>query len=254
MSGLLNLFYPPLDALDTVLGPLPAALRLVVFGALSGALAMALYRLFSNQERIRARKAEIREIRVALKAAADDFDATMRLSRRNLAASFRLLGAVILPAILSSLPLLIVLAWLAGHYEHHLPAPGAPVPIAFAPGPDGMRVEPEQAVVAGEHGPLLLWPAAGETRRFVDPQGLVYAGPPPDVAASIVHKRRWWNWLLGNEAGYLRDDAGIEAITLALPERTVLPGVPSWLGGWEAIYFLSIFATSLLIKAAFRIE
>ena len=254
MSGLLNLFYPVFDALDAVLGFLPAALRLVVFGALSGAIAMGLYRLGSNQDRIRARKAEIQAIRVALKAAGDDFAATMRLSRRNLAASLRLLGAVFVPAVLSSLPLLAIIAWLASHYDHLVPAPGTPVPIAFQPGPDGVAVEPAGALVQGAGGPALRWPAAGEAWRFVDAQGLVYAGPPADVAASIVHKPRWWNWLLGNEAGYLRADAGLEAIELALPERTVLLGVPGWLSGWEAVYFLSVLVTSLLIKVAFRIE
>lgn len=255
MNGLLNLFYPLLDAFDWSLGFLPAALRVVLLGVLSGAVAMGLYRLLSDQGKIRAQKEEIKRLRAALAAAQDDLGETMRLSRRNLAASFRLLGTVLGPALLSSLPLLVVIAWLAAHYGYAVPAPGTPVPLAFEPGPDGVAVEPEGALRQEAQGPRLLWPApGGAAPRFVDAQGLVYAGPPPELPATVVHKKLWWNWLLGNEAGYLRPDAGLEAITFDLAPRVLVPGVPAWLGGWEAVYFLSVLVASLLIKFRFRIE
>ena len=92
MNGLLNLFYPVLDAYDWALGFLPTLVRVIVLGVLSGAVAMGLYVLLSDQAKIRARKAEMQRIRAALAAAKDDFNETMRLSKRNLAASFGLLG------------------------------------------------------------------------------------------------------------------------------------------------------------------
>ena len=128
------------------------------------------------------------------------------------------------------------------------------MPVDFLPAADGMAVEPAGALVREGEAVRLLWPAAGEPLRFVDAGGLAYAGPPADVAATTIHKREWWNWLLGNEAGYLRPDAAVDEIALDLPALTVLSGVPSWLGGWEAVYFLSVLVASLLIKAAFKIE
>jgi hypothetical protein len=255
LNGVLNLFYPVLAALDAALGFLPPVLRLVVLGALSGALAMGLYGLLSDQARIRARKAEMRRLQAALKAAKDDFAQTMRLSRRNLAVSLGLLGIVVGPALLSSLPLLVVIAWLSsGPYGYQLPAAGTPVPVSFAPALDGIAVEPAEALVRDGDGERLRWPAPGSPVRFLDAHGLVYAGPPADVPATTVRKRAWWNWLWGDEAGYVRADAPIEAISFALPPRTLIPGVPSWLGGWEAVYFLSVLVASLAIKVAFRIE
>ena len=62
MNGLLNLLYPLLDALDWSLGFLPAVLRVVLLGVLSGAVAMGLYVLLSNQDSIRARKEEMQRI------------------------------------------------------------------------------------------------------------------------------------------------------------------------------------------------
>jgi hypothetical protein len=254
LNGVLNLFYPVLDAFDRALSFLPAGLRLATFGVLSGALAMGLYRLCSNQARIRAQKAEIQKIRAALQAARDDFAETMRLSRRNLAASFGLVGVVLVPAVVSSLPLLAVIGWLAAHYGHVLPSPGAPIPLAFTPADVEIGVEPQARLLREGTALRLLWPAPGEVPSFTDARGTVYAGPPADLPATVVHKRAWWNWLLGNEAGYLRADAALDAITFALPARAILPGLPGWLAGWEAIYFLSVLAASVVIKIAFRIH
>ncbi len=255
MNGVLNLAYPLLDAFDWSLSFLPASLRIVVLGALSGAAAMGLYVLLSNQERLRAAKADIRSIRVALNAAKDDFAETMRLSRRNLAASFKLLGVTLGPAVFSSLPLLAVIGWLAAHYGYALPAAGTAVPVTFAPTAGGITVEPPEALQGAADARTLRWPAEGPPPpRFVDAAGPVYEGPPADLPATTVHKKLWWNWLLGNEAGYLRDDAAVDEITLALAPRILVPGVPSWLGGWEAVYFLSVLVTSLAIKVGFKIE
>jgi hypothetical protein len=254
LNGLLNLAYPLLDAFDWSLGFLPGVLRVVLLGVLSGAVAMGLYVLFSNQDRIRAQKAEIQKIRVALGAAKDDFAETMRLSRRNLSASFKLLGIVLGPALLSSLPLLAVIGWLAAHYGYVVPAAGTAVPVAFEPGMAGITAEPAQALRNGANGPELVWPQAGQSPRFTDAQGPVYEGPPADLPATIVHKKLWWNWLLGNEAGYLRPDTSLDAITFAQAPRVLVQGVPSWLGGWEAVYFVSLLVASLLIKFGFKIE
>lgn len=254
MNGLLNLFYPVLDALDWSLGFLPVVLRVVLLGVLSGAVAMGLYVLLSNQDSIRARKEEMQRIRGALAAARDDFNETMRLSKRNLAASFGLLGVVAGPAILSSLPLLIVIGWLAAHYGYVLPAAGTPVPVTFEPTGAAVTVEPAAALTQGAAGPALAWPAVDALPRFLVDGAFVYEGPPPDRPASIVHQKVWWNWLLGNEAGYLAANPGLEAINFELAPLVLVPGVPSWLGGWEAVYFIAVFASSLLIKFGFRIE
>ena len=188
MNGLLNLAYPLLDAFDGSLSFLSAALRIVLLGAVSGGMAMGLYVLFSNQARLRACKEEIRAIRVALGAAKDDFSETMRLSRRNLAASFKLLGVTLGPALLSSLPLLAIIGWLAAHYGYTVPAAGTPVPVAFLPGADGIAVEPPDALQGGAETRTLRWPAEGASPRFVDAAGPVYEGPPADLPATTVHK------------------------------------------------------------------
>ncbi len=254
MNGFLNLSFPLLDTLDALLGFLPAALRVALFGVLSGGLTMGLYRWSSNQERIREQKAEMARIRRALAAATDDLAETMRLSRANLGASFRLLGTVTGPALLASLPVVFVIFWVATRFGYEPPPPASPVAIAFEPGRDGVTVEPRTALLE-EGGRLFLrWPTAAGEIRFDDGNGPIYLGPPPVPATDVVHKPRWWNLLLGNEMGYLREDAAIEAIRFELVPRRLLPGLPGWLAGWEAVYFASLLATSLLLKIVFRID
>ncbi len=254
MNGLLNLPFPLFDALDALIAFLPAGLRVALFGVASGIITMGLYRWSSNQEKIRRHKEEIGRIRRRLAAAGDDLGETMRLSRANLAASFRLLGTVTGPALLASLPILLVIVWVAARYGYEPPPPASPVAIAFEPGRGEILVEPQGALEERGEGLFLRWPASAGEIRFRDAKGVVYAGPPPVPANDVVHKPLWWNLLLGNEMGYLRKDAAIEAIRFELAPRRLLPGLPGWLAGWEAIYFASLLATSLLLKLAFRIE
>lgn len=254
MNGVLNFPFPVFDTLDGIFGFLPAALRVALFGGLSGALTMAVYRWSSNQERIRSYKEEMGRIRRALKAAADDLGETMRLSRANLGVSFRLLGTVTGPALLASLPILFVIVWVATRYGWETPPPASPVAITFEPAREGVVVEPPDALkVAGEKL-FLRWPAAPGEIRFRDGKGVIYAGPPPEPGNDVVHKPLWWNLLLGNEMGYLREDAAIEAIRFELAPRRLIPAGPGWLAGWEGIYFGSLLLTSLLLKIVFRID
>jgi hypothetical protein len=251
LSSLLDLPFPLLDALDAALGfVLPAPARVVLWGLLAGVLAMALYALASDQGRIRSQKAVIRRVQGELKAAGDDFAATMRLTRANLKASLKLLGMVTGPAVLSSLPLLFLLVWVAETYAYAPPAAGAPVPVAFVPTGAGLSVSPAGAL----NGSTVTWPAAGAL-EVRDAQGPVWAAPatgprPP----TVVHKRSWWSWLYGNPAGYLRPDTGLEEIRFAQAPRELLGLGPGWLRGWEAVFFTSLVAASLTTKRLAKID
>lgn len=255
MTSLLDLPFPLFNIIDAGLGViLPAAGRLVVWGAFAGAAAMGLYALVSNQARIGAQKAAIRDVQGRLKAAQDDFGETMRLSKANLGASFKLLRMVTGPALLSSLPLVFLLVWVAEAYAYRTPAPGDAVPVAFTPPAAAVEVRPAGAFAASPEGGALRWPAEG-TIELRDGQGQVWAapadGPMPPV---LVHKRLWWNWIYGNPAGYLRDDASLEEVRFTQTPQDVLGFGPGWLRGWELVFFLSVVVASLTTKRLARID
>ena len=69
----------------------------------------------------------------------------------------------------------------------------------------------------------------------------------------VVEKRHWWNALIGNPAGYLPEAGPVERIELSLPAVEVLPFGPSWLRGWEVLFFTLLVAFSLIIKKVGKI-
>ena len=254
MSGLIDRLFPPLDALDQALsGALPPLARIVLYGAISGVVTMVVYRLASNQDGIRALKARMRDLRGQLTAAGDDFAATMRLSRENLAVSMRLLFMSLWPALLASLPVVVIIAWLAMSWSQLLPAPGTAVPLVYDPPTAGLVSEPPDALATAPGGGMLRWPAAEAPAALKDATGTVYEGLGAKPPASVIHKRVWWNAILGNPAGYLPDNAALEEVRLELPEREVLNAGPGWARGFELTYFAIVVMVSLAIKVVFKI-
>ena len=278
-SSLAELPFPLFDAIDNALAvALPPAARLVLWGVVAGSVAMLLYALCSSQARIREQKTAIASIQARLKAARDDFALTMRLSRANLGASFKLLGMVTGPALLSSLPVAFLLVWVAETFAYAVPAPGTALTMTLTPPTPALRVGPPGAFhpaaghpAAGSPDPAaaaptpaasapavltgtLVWPAAGGL-SVADAQGRIWSHPvtgrrPPVV----VRKALWWNWLYGNPAGYLRADSDLQEISLAVPSLEVVGAGPSWLRGWEGVFFASTIVASLVVKRLARID
>jgi hypothetical protein len=247
---------PALVALGTIddglAALLPALPRLVLWGAAAGAAAMAVYRLCSNQGRIRSQQQKVKQARGAMLAAGPDAS-MLELSTANLKASFGLLGMVVLPGLVSALPVLLVLVWLAGAYGFTAPQPGAEVRIAATPADVGLTVDPESAANTTADGILLIWPADPAAVHIADSSGTIVERLPGDPPIDVVAKRQWWNALLGNPAGYLPDTAAADAVTFELPRRELLGFGPGWLRGWEATFIASVLIASIAIKLVFRI-
>ena len=278
-TSLAELPFPLFDAIDNALAvALPPVVRLVVWGVVAGSVAMLLYALCSSQARIREQKALIASIQSRLKAAKDDFALTMRLSRANLGASFKLLGMVTGPAVLSSLPVAFLLVWVAETFAYAVPAPGTAVPMALTPPTPGLSVGPpgafhpavghpaagHPAAASPDPAPAaaaakavtgtLAWPAAGEL-SVADAQGPAWSHPVAGKRPPVVVKKAvWWNWLYGNPAGYLRAGADLQEIDLAVPPLEVVGAGPSWLRGWEVVFFASTIVASLVVKRLARID
>lgn len=247
MNGLLNAAYPVFSTVDGWLAILPVWLRLVLWGMVSGAAAMGLYAAMSGQGRLQALRARTAELRAAV-ARTDDAGEAARLAIQNLKVSFRYLGAVTGPALLSGIPVLFVLAWISATFSYVEPAPGTAVALAVAPPGVAVTAVPP----AGEAA--VAWPEPGGKVALHDGSGMAFEAAAADIATvAIVHKRRWWSWILGNEAGYLPDAAAADAVSFALPPREILGFGPGWMRGWEFIYFISLLIVSLAIKFGFRI-
>jgi hypothetical protein len=246
--GLLDLPAPVFAGVDSLLSGLaPPTLRLAIWGVIAAVLSMGVYWLVSPQTRIAQARADALAARRALDAYDGEFAEAWPLMGRVLRTALRQLGLVTSPAVIGSLPVLALLAWLSTTYGHAFPAAGAGIPVRTAPAAADARVETVRADgnSAARAGPevLVLDNSGNVVERFL------LSAPVP-----TIHKRQWWNALIGNPIGYLSDNSPLEWIELGLPQQEYLPLGPSWLRAWYVVFFGVLLAASLAIKVAARIE
>jgi len=244
--GLLDLPAPLFAWLDTALAEVVSApLRLTLWALLAAAISMGLYALLSPQRRIARAKADA----LAARAALDRFDGELTeawpLIRNVLASACRQLALVTWPAILSSLPVLALLVWLSTTYGHAFPGRDTDVAIRTVPEELDAQLETVPAAASSApHHQIVIRDASGEVVDRV-----FWRAPVP-----TIHKREWWNLLLGNPAGYLPDDSPLERLDLDLPPKQYLSVGPDWVRLWYVPFFGVLLLASLAIKVAARIE
>ena len=247
--GLFDLAGPVLTWLDQALAAiLPAAGRLVLWGLVAAVFSMALYAALSPQQRLRRVRDEAVEARRAL----DRHDGSFSEARPLIAAMFgtamKQLGLVLAPAVLASLPLLFMLAWLYGAFGYVLPERPDTVAVHVEPQAYVASVQPSQVAAAGE-APLAQYPSL----VVRDGSGRVIEERPLIAPVTWLHKEQWWNLLIANPLGYLADDSPLEWVEIDLPRYEVLHVGPWWLRTWEFVFFTTLVATSFAIKLLFRL-
>jgi hypothetical protein len=253
---MINFAFPALTAVDGLFTPyVPALVRLLLWGAVAGALAMLVYRVASNQNAITHLKAETRALRRRMLDPDLEQSEFARLIRKNLKTSFKLLGKTLLPAMLSALPVLLVAAWMDTSYGYSLPPDGEVVRVHAEPREAALAIEPADAVAGAAGNDLTVTPlSAGETLTIIASGAVAYVGNPFVPPVPVVAKRQWWNVLLASEAGYVNPEANIDSIFIDLPRRRFIETLPDWFAGWEAPYFLAILVVALALKFGLKIE
>ena len=240
MPGLLDLPAPLLQWLDDRLTMiLPAALAVALWGAVAAVLSLELYRVTSPQKKIDRVRYEARAAQRELASYDGEFEGASPLIRRMLSLSLKRVLIVIPATLIAALPIVVLLAWLSNSYGHRFPAAGEAVSVDVPPPLEGR------------------WVAGGRTTpsrvQALEPDGRLVLDFSVSEPVPVLHKRVWWNWLIGNPAGYLPDDVPFDAMTLHVPRNEVLSIGPSWLRGWEAIFLPVLFITALAYKSARRI-
>ncbi|MCT7373692.1 hypothetical protein [Chelativorans salis] len=237
--GLLNLPSPTLSAIDGWLSPfLPPAARLLVWAALGAVLSMEIYRLLSPQSRIVQIKRSFEEMRRRVADFDGEFEDVWPDMRRMISLALRRIMLVFPATIAASLPLLVVIVWISTQYGATYPPANAPVAVSVPGGFEGRWVGAD---------------AGTPHARVMDRDGRSVADIAVLEPVPIIHKRLWWNALIGNPAGYLDDALPFDQIDIALPRRQILSFGPMWLRGWEVTFFAAMIAFALIYKSARRI-
>lgn len=252
--GLLDLPAPLLDAVDGALGVvLPPLIRLIAWGVLAGWLTMLLYRRLSNQEKIGRLKAEQKAQQKLIAEFDGEFSDLVPLIRKTLGTGFRQLGLALGPALLATLPVLVVVVWVAGEFAYDLPQPGAEVRFEAEPVAGDIAWEPASAAVETEGGWTVDWPEADAGVSMTGGERILLR-LPLDEAVAVIHDRRWWNWLMANPLGYLPEDLATRAVHIGLPERNYLAFGPDWMRGWMFSFFLTFLLASVAFKILLKID
>ncbi len=216
---------------------------------------MGLYKLISPQRRIgRARQAAL-DARRKLASYDGEFSGLGSLAADSLSSSLRHVGLVTLPAIVASLPVLCMLAWLSNAYSYELPRAGQNYALNFTLATGATADDPDDPGEIGgwghSHG---IWPRPDQPWEIKDEAGRTILVLPLQIAVPTIHKRTWWNFFFGNPLGYIPDDSELHEFTVELPSRTVIDLGPGWLSGWEATFLTVLLLASVAIKFAFRIH
>lgn len=213
--------------------------RLMIWAAIAAALSMGLYGLVSPQARLAALKQDIaRYRREVADAQAVGHDALLiQKTRAMVVASLGHVGLTLGPTLIAALPVLCILAWVSNAFSYVPPPPGSKVAASIYRSNETVA----ETVVSW---PPELRPAAVIATR-------AHAAVP---VSPVIHKRMWWNALVGNPLGYLAAGGDVERIEFALPQRRYLPRLPGWLAGWEAVFLTTMLAVSLAMKFGLRLH
>jgi hypothetical protein len=225
---------------DAQLARLPAGLRLAIWAALGAVVSLELYRLAAPQHRIRDLQLALRQAQERVARFDGEFAEGWPLIRGMLALALKRVWLVLPGTLIASVPLLVLILWLAVAYGAFYPPAGSEVGVRAPGSLIGRWIEAD----------------AGTGRRQVEvltPQGDLVTRTEVAAPVSVIAKRRWWNAILGNPAGYLPEDSPVDWVEIELPRQQFLSAGPWWLRGWEAIFLPSLVLIALGYKTLRRI-
>lgn len=250
--GLFDLPAPLFSAIDSLLGFLPVLARLLFWSVITAIVSMALYWLCSAQAKVEAAKQRAITGRKEMAGyQGHEFSEMWPLAKESLAASGKHFLIVLVPAVLSSLPALTLIVWVSNNFSYTLPQAGADITIQTTPEMSlaGLSIDAERP-----DSYRALWPATETPLTLVSLADESLIALPLLAPVPLVHKRQWWNALIGNPNGYLAADSSVQDISFDLPRIQYLSIGPAWARTWELSYFLLLILCSLGIKVAFKIH
>lgn len=225
---------------DRITHVLPAAASIAAWAVLGGIACLELYRVTSPQKRIGRIKREAKAAQQELSSYDGEMEGAWPLMKSMLGLSLKRVGIVIPATLLAAYPVVALLVWMSSAYGHVYPTRGERVDVEVAAPLEGRWLDSD----AGN-------PPHVQARR---PDGTVVLDVPLAAPVPILHKRRWWNRLMRNPAGYLPNDAPVDAMRIDLPRRELHGIGPSWMRGWEAIFLPVLFVAALTYKIVRRID
>lgn len=253
---LTQLFFSVISSVDQALAViLPLGLRIFVWGIGAGMATITVYACLSFQKTIASLKQRSRELRKEMLGTDLSGHEFAALVKENLRLSLGLLGRVFFPALPAAVPVLLVAFWIVITHGYQFPGEGEPIVLEADTSEVNLQVRPADYVQKSEGHEVFMDPdARGQKITLLVGGTTIYSGRPFEYAVPSLQKKQWWNTIVGSPVGYLRVQAPVDQVNISVSPARIFPHVPWWLGRWELVYFLGVFAGAMCIKWMFRIE
>ncbi len=258
--ALFDLLSPLLSLVDEVLSnslALAPVWRIAIFAALGSAVSMLLFKTLSNQAELAVLKQEIKAVQKELTRSEMEPGRLRKVIQQNLKLTGRQLWLSLWPALVASIPILFLLAFSSNQFSVETPKSDFRVYVM----PQDMQSSPLEFEW---HGVNAQWDARKKAWTFYQPgpgqSASLMSGSqkqlslPTSVPTSVIHHKRWWNYLFANPAGYLDANANIGMFVFNTPTQIIMNWGPGWMRGWLFAFMLFLVLFSVAIKVAWKIH
>jgi uncharacterized membrane protein (DUF106 family) len=258
--ALFDLLSPALSLVDGVLSnslALAPVWRIAIFAALGSVTSMLLFKRLSNQAELAVLKRKIRAVQKELTRSEMEPGELIKIVQQNLKLTGRQLWLSLWPALVASIPVLFLLAFSSNQFGVVTPKSDSRTYVT----PKNFNGSPLQFEWLGINA---QWDARKKAWTFYQPdQGRTASlmlgsekqlSLPTSVPTSVIHKKRWWNYLFANPAGYLDANVNVGLFEFNTPTQTIINWGPGWMRGWVFAFVLFLVLFSVVIKVVFKIH
>ena len=247
LFGILDPLWFAIDGAGSFLPPLA---RLMMWGALAGWLSILLYKMISPQARLSALCSETKGIKQTLKVMDTNDEAYKTLIFKALSMNFRRFGMSLIPALISALPVLLLVTFLDAQYGLTKPEPGQPVAILAESGSD---INPGQGQKFSK-GWVISWPHPENSVTVRDADGNDILQITSTTQVGVASKAGLMRYLFGAPAGALPPKSRVESVFLESTPRDLIQSNLVFPYQWTIPFFLAVVMASLGIKFTMRIS
>jgi hypothetical protein len=254
---MIYILFPIFDIIDSWFGAfLTFPIKNLIWGILAGSLAFIIYWISSNQIAISEIKNEMKILRAKMfDSSLEDKSEYNSLAKKNLSLSFKLLGKILLPAVISITPVIIIALWYDMNHSYYVPLDGEKVNVSTYPTLSELDIEPFELTSKDIEGNTFLHLTFNYIELSIYSNNiLIYSGTPFKKPIPYITKKNWWNLLLGNPIGYIDDNANFEAIIFDYPEKILFSKLPKIINGWELLFFVGIFISTIPLRLIFKVQ
>jgi len=100
----------------------------------------------------------------------------------------------------------------------------------------------------------IIWPEKNQVLNLIDNTTNIEVVRFPLPISIIIHKKQWWNSLIGNPAGYLPESSNISSIEFNYRQQEIINLGPMWIRGWLFIFFFMTIIFSVIFVFFFKIR